>query len=62
MKRKINVNVLHILTNNKHFSKTISQSQFAYDLLTKLPRITVAHDLSLSLFKLKRGILPPLTK
>ena len=47
---------------SKAFSKTISQWQFDYGLFTNLPKINVAHDLSLSSFKLKRGILPPLTK
>ena len=31
-------------------------------LFTNLPRIIVTHDFSLSSFKLKRGILSPLTK
>ena len=33
-----------------------------YGLFTNLPRIIVAYDVSPSSFKLKRGILPLLTK
>ena len=33
-----------------------------YGLFTNLPKIIVARDFSKSSFKLKRGILPPLTK
>ena len=55
-------NVLEILTNEKHFPKTISQWGFDYGLFTNLLRITIACDFSPSSFKLKRGILPPLTK
>ena len=46
----------------KHFPKTISQREFNYGLFTNLPRINVARDFSPSSFKLKRGILPLLTK
>ena len=56
------VNVLKILTNEKHFSKTISQREFDYGLFTNVPRIIVPQDFSPSSFKLKRGILPLLTK
>ena len=51
-----------ILTNKKHFPKTISQREFGYGLFTKLPRIIVTCDFSQGSFKLKRGILPPFMK
>ena len=51
-----------ILTNERHFPKTISQYEFDYGLFTNLPRIIVACNFSPSSFKLKRGILPPSTK
>ena len=54
--------MLYILTNEKHFPQTINQWEFDYVLFTNLPRIIVAHDFSPSLFQLKRGILPLLTK
>ena len=50
------------LTNEKHFLKTLSQSEFDYGLFTNLPRIIVACDFSQSSFRLRRGILPLLTK
>ena len=50
------------LTNEKHFPKSISQYKFYYGLFTNLPRIIVTYDFSPSSFKLKRGILHPLTK
>ena len=40
----------------------ISQWEFDYGLFTNLPRIIIPHDFSPSSFKLKRGILPFLTK
>ena len=61
-KRICHVNMLYILTNEKHFPKTIKQWEFDYDLFTNLPGIIVAHDFSPSSIKLKRGILPLLTK
>ena len=51
-----------ILTNERHFPKTISQYEFDYGLFTNLPRIIVACNFSPSSFKLKKGILPPSTK
>ena len=57
-KRICHVNVLQILTNEKHFPKTISQWEFDFGLFTNLPRIMVARDFFSSSFKLKRGILP----
>ena len=69
IKRRSNVqeknnhkNVLEILTNRKHFPKIICQWEFDYGLFTSLPRIIVACDVSPSSFKLKRDILPLLTK
>ena len=50
------------MTNENHFPKTISQWEFDYGLFTNLPTIIVARNFSLSSFKLKRGILPLLTK
>ena len=52
----------YILTNEKHFPKTLNQWKFGYGLFTKLPRIIVVSDFSLSSFKLKRGAIPPLAK
>ena len=51
-----------ILTNGKHFPKTMSQWEFEYDLFTNLPRIIVACNFSPSSFNLKRGILSYQTK
>ena len=51
-----------MLTNEKHFPKTISQWEFDYPLFTNLPRTNVACNFSPSSFKLKRVILPLLTK
>ena len=45
----------------KHFPKTMSQWEFDYDLFTNLLTI-VTHNFSTGSFKLKRGILPLLTK
>ena len=56
------MNVVYILTNEKHFPKSISQWGFDYGLFINLPRIIVACDFSPSSFKLGRGILPLLTK
>ena len=56
------MNVVYILTNEKHFSKTISQCEFYYGLFTNLSRIVVACDFSQGSFKLRKGILPILTK
>ena len=56
------VNLLNILTNKKHFPKTISQYQFDNGLFEKLLRINFAKDFPTSSFKLKRGVLPPLAK
>ena len=61
-KRMFHVNVLKILTSEKHFPKSKSQKEFDYGLLTKLPRVILADDFSLNSFKLKSGILPPLRK
>ena len=44
------------------FPKTISQWESDYGLFTNLPRIIKFTDFSPSSFKLKRGILPLLTK
>ena len=49
------------MTNEKHFPKTTSQWEFDYGLLTNLPRIIAACFLPSS-FRLKRGILPLVTK
>lgn len=54
--------VLLIFTNEKYFSKTISQQDFDYGLFIKLPIIIVARDFSPSSCKLKRGILSPFAK
>ena len=43
--------ILEILANDKHFPKSISQYGL---LIIKLPRAIVVHDISPSLFKLKR--------
>ena len=51
-----------ILTNEKYFPKTISQWEVDCGLFTNLTRIIVTRDFSPSSFKLKRGILPLLTK
>ena len=40
----------------------MNQSEFDYGLFTNLPRIVKFNDFSPSLFKLKNGILPLLTK
>ena len=53
---------LQILTNEKHFPKTINQWEFDYGLFTNLPRIAKFTDFFPISFKLKRGILPLLTK
>ena len=44
-----------------YFPKAISQVEFVM-LVIKLPRIIVVRDFSSSSFKLKRAILPTLTK
>ena len=46
----------------KTFPKAINQWEFDYGLFTNLPKIIFAYDFSLSPFKLKRSILPLLTK
>ena len=51
-----------ILTNEKNFPKTISQSEFNYGMFTNLPKIIIAYNFSPSSFKLRSGILPLLTK
>ena len=48
------------MTNEKHFPETISQWEFDYGLI--LPRIIVICGFASRSFKLKRGILPLLTK
>ena len=53
MKRIFHVNVIWFLTSEK---------EFKYALFTKSPRKFVARDFSSTSIKLKRGILPPLTK
>ena len=50
------------LTNEKHFPKTISISEFDYGFFTNLPRIIVDCDFSPSSFKLNKDVLHPLTK
>ena len=50
------------MTNEKHFLKTIRQWEVDYGLFTNLPRIVKFTNFSPSSFKLKRGILPLLTK
>ena len=50
------------MTNEKHFLKTIRQWELDYGLFTNLPRIVKFTNFSPSSFKLKRGILPLLTK
>ena len=44
MKRICHMNVLKILTNEKHYTKIISQQELDYGLFTKLSRIIVARD------------------
>ena len=62
-KRRIcHVSMLKILTNEKHFPRTMNQWEFDYGLFTNLPRIIVARDFSPSSFKLKKGTLPLLTQ
>ena len=51
-----------ILTNEKHFPKTINQGEFDYGLFTNLPIIIFACNFSPSSFKVKIGILLLLTK
>ena len=46
----------------KTFPKFIGQWEFGYGLFKNLPKIIVACYFSPSLFKLRRGILPLLTK
>ena len=46
----------------KHFPKTANQWEFDYGLFTSLSIIIVARDFCPSSFKLRRGILPLLTK
>ena len=48
----------YVLTTEKHFLKTRSQQKLVFGLFTKVPRIIIAPGFSLSLFKLKGGILP----
>ena len=43
-------------------NESISQQEFDYGFFTKLPRIIVGSDFSPSLCKLKKSMLPPLTK
>ena len=50
------------MTNEKHFPKTISQLQFDYGLFTNLLRTVKFTNFPPSSFKLKRPILPLLTK
>ena len=61
-KRICHAKVLWILTNEKPFPKTISQSEFDYDLFTNSLRIVLVCDFSPSSFKLKRGTLLLMTK
>ena len=56
------VKAVQNLTNEKHFLKIIRQWEFVCSLFIKLLKIVVACDFTLSSFKLKRGILPPLAK
>ena len=46
-RKEYHVNMLSILTNEKHFPKTINQWEFGYGLFTNLLRIIVACDLLL---------------
>ena len=62
MKRICHVNMLCILTNDKHSPKIKSQLEFDHGLFTKLPRLIVTLNYSASSFKVKRGIVPPLSK
>ena len=52
-KRICHVNMLYILTNEKHFPQTINQWEFDYGLFTNLPRIIVAFDFPPSSLKSK---------
>ena len=61
-KRICHVHVLYFLTNEKNFPKIKSQWELGYDLLTDLPRIVIPCDFPPSSSKLKRNILPLLTK
>ena len=51
-----------LLPKKKHILKTKNQLKFNYGLSPDLLRIVVACDVSANLFKLKGGILLPLTK
>ena len=46
----------------KTFSKNYKPVEYDCGLLTNLPRIIIPHHFSPGSFKLKRGILPLLTK
>ena len=56
------MDVLGILTYDKHFPKTVSKLEFDHGWFTKLPGIIVARDFSPNSLKFQNGILPPLTK
>ena len=51
-----------VLNFEWNFPKTTRLYEFRYRLFKKLPKIIVVRDILPSLFKHKRGILPPLTK
>ena len=50
------------LNFESNFPKTTHLYEFRYRLFIRLPKIIVVRDFLPSLFKRKRGILPPLTK
>ena len=56
------MNVVGILTIEKHFPKLTKRKEFGYCLFTKLQTIIIAHEFSPSSFKLKKRTLPSLTK
>ena len=58
MKRTYHVNMLSILTNHKHFPKTVSQQEFDYAFFTRLPRRIVAFDFLPSSLKFKKVSYP----
>lgn len=59
IKRIFHVNALKILTNEKHFPKTINHEDFDQVLCTKWSRIILAHNFSRSSFKLKKRFYLP---
>ena len=61
MKRICHVKVLWVLINDKHFSKTMSQSEFDYGLFTKITVNNWRSRLFTNLIQTKIGILLALT-